>query len=66
MEPKKAHTVKRPNSHNRAARRRRTNRDRMFFMDVLLRRIKYLGSRKAKRAELRLKPKRVSLAEYLP
>ena len=54
MEPKKAHTVKRPNSHNRAARRARANYDQTIFADVLRKRASYRGGRKSKRALIRL------------
>lgn len=54
MEPKKAHTIKRPNSHNRAALRKRMNHDQTFFIDTLIKRASYRGSRKAKRALIRL------------
>lgn len=51
---KVAHTVKRPNKHNRAAKRARKNHDQTFFGDVLRKRASYKGSRKAKRAVTRL------------
>jgi hypothetical protein len=54
MEPKKAHTVKRPNSHNRASRRKRANYDQTIFVNVLVKRASYRGGRKSKRALMRL------------